>query len=244
LNECDLRTVRAGRESIAGDRPRHRHLEPYAIVVVRGAFEQTSYAGRVRVSAGELLVQPTLDCHANQLITTGAQILRLPWSDVDDLGGVHALGDLDAIVRAAERDPSAAGRLAAANAHAQRAGARDWPDLLAAAIARDGVTSFAAWAEQLGVARETVSRGFATAYGVPPRRFRAELRARAAWLRIVRSRESLAAIAHATGFADQAHMTRGVRALTGASPVAWRRDARTFRFRRRALAAAPGARSP
>jgi AraC-like DNA-binding protein len=244
LNECDLRSVHAGRESIAGDRPRHRHLEPYAIVVVRGAFEQTSYGGRVRVCSGELLVQPTLDCHANQAVTAGVQILRLPWRDVDDLGGVYALDDLDAIVRTAERDLAAAGRLAAASARVRRAGAEDWPDLLAAAMVGETVTSFAAWAEELGVARETVSRGFAAAYGVPARRFRAELRARAAWLRIVRTDEPLAAIAHGEGFADQAHMTRGVRALTGASPVAWRRDARAARFTRRALAAAPGARSP
>jgi len=243
LNECDLRSVHVGRESVAGDRPRHRHLEPYAIVVVRGAFEQTSYAGRVRVLAGELLVQPTLDCHANQPITAGVQILRLPWPDVDDLGGVYAV-DVDEIVRLAERDVAAAARLARASARRPRAGARDWPDLLAAALVAGDVTSFSAWAEQLGVARETVSRGFATAYGVPPRRFRAELRVRAAWLRIVRTRAALAAIAQATGFADQAHMTRGVRALTGASPAAWRRDARAARFTRRALAAAPGARSP
>jgi len=244
LNECDLRTVSAGRESVAGDRPRHRHLEPYAIVVVRGAFAQTSYAGRVRACAGDLLVQPTLDCHANEGRAPSVQILRLPWPDVDDLGGVYALGDVDAIVRIAERDAAAAARLAAASVRAPRAGSHDWPDLLAAALIADEVTSIAAWAEQLGVARETVSRGFASAYGVPPRRFRAELRARAAWLGIVRSREPLAAIAQATGFADQAHMTRGVRALTGSSPVTWRHDARAARFRRRALAAAPVARSP
>jgi hypothetical protein len=32
-----------------------------------GAFEQASYAGRVTVRAGDLMVQPTLDCHANGL---------------------------------------------------------------------------------------------------------------------------------------------------------------------------------
>src|SRR5262249_43079772 len=93
-----------------------------------------------------------------------------------------------------------------------------------------GVSSFARWAARIGVARETVARAFSTAFGVSARQFRAELMARAAWLRIVRTRDSLAQIALASGFADQAHMTRGVHQLTGASPAVWRRDQRTLGF--------------
>ncbi len=44
-----------------------------------GAFEQASYAGRVTVRAGDLMVQPTLDCHANGLPSRHAHVLRLPW---------------------------------------------------------------------------------------------------------------------------------------------------------------------
>ena len=226
-----LCTVRAGRERLAPghDRPRHRHLEPYAILVLRGAFAQTSYAGRVRVTAGDLLVQPALDCHANHLLTPGADILRLPWPDIADLGGVYPLIDPDTIARAAERDPRAAAELARAQLAltAPSVGrSSDLPDLLAAALVEGAVPSLATWAERAGAARETVARAFGAAYGVPARRFRVELRARAAWLAIVRTREPLAAIAVATGFADQAHMTRHVRALTGAPPTAWRRAPR------------------
>jgi AraC-like DNA-binding protein len=224
-----LCTVRAGRERLGPghDRPRHRHLEPYAILVLRGAFAQTSYAGRVRVGAGDLLVQPPLDCHANQMLTPGAEILRLPWPDVADLGGVYPLPDADAIARAAERDPLDAAALARAHAMTRNRAANDLPDLLAAALVAGTVPSLAAWAERAGVARETVARAFTAAYGVPARRFRVELRARAAWLTIVRTRHPLAAIAAATGFADQAHMTRDIRALTGAPPAAWRGISRT-----------------
>ncbi|TMV72421.1 AraC family transcriptional regulator, partial [Thioclava sp. BHET1] len=35
--------------------------------------------------------------------------------------------------------------------------------------------------------------------------------------------QSVAAIADATGFADQAHLTRAFRQQTGATPAAWRR---------------------
>ena len=43
-----------------------------------------------------------------------------------------------------------------------------------------------------------------------------------AWLAIARTHTPLAAIAADTGFADQAHMTRSVKDVTGASPGAWR----------------------
>jgi len=251
LNECDraasprgptpaLRTVAWGRESLpAGcDRARHQHLHPYAIVVLSGQFDQVGYAGRLRVSAGDLLVQPTLDAHANRMPRTrGARILRLPWPDVDDLGGAVTVSDLDAIVRAAERDLPAAAALA--HAQAARAGpvrrpVLDLPDLLAADLVAGDVRRLGRWSERHGIARETASRAFTAAFGVPARQFRAELRARAAWLQIVRTRDGLAAIAATTGFADQAHMTRDVRALTGASPARWRRDPRVVDLARAA----------
>ena len=249
MNECDgaatpgaprspLRCVPWGREALPSghDQSRHQHLHPYAIVVISGQFDQVGYAGRIRVRAGDLLVQPTLDAHANRMPRArGADILRLPWPDVDDLGGAIALGDLDAIVRAAERDLAAASAVAraqAALAGPPRRRILDLPDLLAAELATGSVPDLARWAEQRGVARETASRAFTAAFGVPARRFRCELRARAAWLQIVRTGDDLAAIAAATGFADQAHMTRDMRALTGASPARWRRDPRVVNLRR------------
>jgi AraC-like DNA-binding protein len=228
LNVCD---IVPGRERLApgSDRPRHRHLLPYAIVVLRGSFDQTSYAGRVRVVAGDLLVQPTLDCHANRLASADAEILRLPWHDVDS-GRCVALADVDAIARAAERDVHEAVALAREGGDARRA-ANDLRDELATALAGGEVGSLGAWARARGVARETMSRGFSLAYGVSARRFRVELQARAAWLAIVRSRRTLAAIAQEAGFADQAHMTRAVRAVTGSTPARWRRDPRVVEIR-------------
>jgi AraC-like DNA-binding protein len=234
-----LKTIIPGCQDIAPGHhlARHRHLQPYAIVLIRGGFDQVGYAGRVRVQTGDLLIQPTLDAHANRMPARfqGATILRLPWGDSDGLGGVFELPDPDAIVRAAERDLGEAARLARAQwlaGAAPRTAADDLPDQLAADLAEGRVASLAIWADQVGVARETVSRAFSAAFGVPARRFRAELNARAAWLRIVRTRDSLAHIAVATGFADQAHMTRSVRDLTGASPAAWRRDHRAVAFHR------------
>lgn len=229
MNERDvLKSVRAGRERLprAYHLPRHRHGESYAIVVVRGRLAQVGYAGRVVVETGQLLVQPVLDCHANEMVSPGADILRLPWPD-DAAGGLFALRDPDAVIVAAERDAGDAAAMARDEITGPLAAKADLPDELARALAGGRVGSLRAWAESRGLARETVSRAFSLAWGVDARRYRSELRARAAWLQITTTTASLASIAHATAFADQAHMTRSVRALTGRSPGAWRRATAT-----------------
>ena len=91
-------------------------------------------------------------------------------------------------------------------------------------LARNASTEIGTWAEVNGLARETVSRGFAVAYGIAPSVLRAELRARTAWLRITRGSDCLCRIAADTGFADQAHMTRWIHRMTGAPPAVWRRN--------------------
>jgi AraC-like DNA-binding protein len=225
LNERDLlKSVRAGRERLPDGYhlPRHRHREAYAIVMVRGRLAQIGYAGRVLLETGQLLIQPVLDCHANEMVSPGADILRLPWPDVA-VGGLFALHDPDAVIAAAETDPREASAIACATLGAKLEAKTDLPDELANAIACDRVDSLHAWAAERGLARETVSRAFSQAWGIDARRYRSELRARAAWLQITTTTHSLASIAQATSFADQAHMTRSVRALTGRSPGAWRK---------------------
>lgn len=230
-----LRTIECGLEHLPAGacRARHRHREAYAIVVLAGGFEQAGYAGRLQPGAGDLLIQPALDAHANWMPRRrGATILRLPWHDEGDLGGLYALADADAVARAAERDLHAATSLAReqwALRTERRLPRSDLPDLLARELAAGQVASLSAWAEHAGVARESLSRAFRAAYGVSARQLRLELRTRAAWVAIRRTCEPLSAIALAAGFADQAHMTRSVRALTGAPPMAWRHAAERAR---------------
>jgi AraC-like DNA-binding protein len=210
--------------------PRHRHLHAYATVVLAGTFEECGYVGRLRATAGDVLVHPAMDCHANHMVSAGVKLIRLNWTDRTGLGGLYRVNDVDLLARTAERDVvEAAERLADALTAPWPLppGARDdWPDALAASLSGRPSTEIASWADRHGLARETVSRGFAAAYGAPPAVFRGELRARAAWLRITRGADPLASIAQDTGFADQAHMTRWVQRLTGAPPTAWRLPAR------------------
>jgi len=130
--------------------------------------------------------------------------------------------DPDRIARIAERDLRAAtvdllDQLAPVTAQPG-----DWPDQLADALRGDGRLCLAAWAEMTGIAPGSVSRGFRQAYGVSPARYRSEARARLA-LRRLSDPASLADLALDAGFADQAHMTRAIVALTGRTPGVWRR---------------------
>jgi AraC-like DNA-binding protein len=208
--------------------PRHRHLRGYATVVLAGRFEESGYLGRLCASAGDVLIHPALDCHANEMVSAGVKLIRLHWSDAHAPAGLYRVDEVDALARAAEKDPREAEVLLREVLKKRQSPApgrrNDWPDLLAAELARAPSTGIGTWATAHRLTRETVSRGFASAYGVMPKVFRAELRTRAAWVRITQGPDGLSKIAAETGFADQAHMTRWIRSITGASPAVWRRE--------------------
>lgn len=197
-------------------------------MVLAGTFEESGYVGRIRATAGDVLIHPTLDCHANHTVAAGVKLIRLEWAEVEIAGGLYRLNEVDDVARTAEKDLREAALLlkyALAKACGSTPGrSNDWPDLLAADLARNASMPIGDWAEVNGLARETVSRGFASAYGIRPSTFRAELRARSAWLRVTRGSEGLCTIAAETGFADQAHMTRWIHRITGAPPGFWRRE--------------------
>jgi AraC-like DNA-binding protein len=208
--------------------PRHRHLRAYATVVMAGCFEESGYVGRIRATAGDVLIHPSLDCHANQMISAGVKLIRLDWADTSGIGGLYHLDEVDELARTAEKDVMEAARLlerALRKKSLPSPGRRnDWPDLLLVDLAMNASTEIGVRAEVNGLARETVSRGFAAAYGIVPSVLRAELRARTAWLRVTRGSDCLCSIAADTGFADQAHMTRWIHRITGAPPAVWRRN--------------------
>jgi AraC-like DNA-binding protein len=208
--------------------PRHRHLHAYATVVLAGSFEESGYNGRIRATAGDVLIHPALDCHGNQMISAGVKLIRLNWRDASGIGGLYRLDSIDEIARTAEKDIIEATHLLKSTLRERRkpsSGQRnDWPDLLLEDLTKYPAIEIGAWAEANGLARETVSRGFSAAYGTTPSILRAELRVRSAWLRITRGSDCLCRIAAETGFADQAHMTRWVRRVTGAPPAVWRRN--------------------
>jgi AraC-like DNA-binding protein len=230
INNSYFRQITPGIETIlcSLSLPRHRHLRAYATVVLAGSFEESGYVGRIQATAGDVLIHPTLDCHANRMVSAGVKLIRLDWPDASGVGGLYHLDSVDELARTAEKDVIEATHLLKRALREKRLPSpgkkNDWPDLLLADLATGSSMEIGVWAELNGLARATVSRGFAAAYGIAPSVLRAEFRARTAWLRITRGSDCLCRIAADTGFADQAHMTRWIHRITGASPSVWRRN--------------------
>jgi AraC-like DNA-binding protein len=226
-----FRHIHPGFDTIAAGyrRPRHAHLSAYATILLDGTYEQASFAGRMRIEAGDVLIQPVLDRHDSRCLPKcGLRLLRLAWIPEPGLGGVYKVRSIDTVIRTAISDPAAASELlreALRDAVHEPVMQKDWPDLLSAHL-RAGGNSLSRWADEHRLARETVSRGFVRTFGVAPRQYAAELRARAAWIRVVTRGDDLALIASELGYADQPHMTRAIRMFTGAPPDTWRRHLR------------------
>ncbi|MEO7169164.1 MAG: AraC family transcriptional regulator, partial [Sphingomonas sp.] len=142
--------------------------------------------------------------------------LPLPATGTEATLGV--VDDPDAVARLAERDPRAAAELLHAMFRASSARLSDWPDLLAAALASGPDHHLADWADNMGIAPETLSRGFRRAYGTSPKRYRLEHRTLRAVRLLPGWHGSIAALAAETGFADQSHLTHAIVSLTGSTP--------------------------
>lgn len=205
-----------------GELPRHRHDHGYAAVVLSGTYEEAGDNGRRWVGPGDVVAHGLYEAHLNRTPARGAQVLNLPLEG-KALSPFGAVADPDAIVRAAERDPREAAALVIAQHQPAAGGPRDWPDLLAEALVAAPL-SIGAWARAHDLTAAYVARGFRRVFGVTPLAYGREARARAALGASLFSRRSLAEIAQATGFSDQAHMTRAVAALSGQPPGAWRRS--------------------
>lgn len=199
---------------------RHRHVEPYIAVVLAGSYIEAGDGGRVRAEPGTVIAHEPLSAHRDDFGAAGAVVLNFP--AIDGVAGTGRVADLDSVARTAERDMRAAGRMLAAQFRLAALSPDDWPDQLADALARDPDLSISDWADGAGLDPASVSRGFARAYGVSPKRFRLEARVRRAVRSLAAWQGSLAAFAAEHGFADQAHLARTVRAITGATPRALR----------------------
>ena len=208
---------------------RHGHAAPYAAVVLTGGYEEAGEGGRFRAEPGDVLVHAAFSAHLDRTgRATTVLNLPLPWLWA---GGSTrmAVNDADALTRLAERDVRAAGRMLLESLRPGAAGLDDEADLLAAALGEGDGDPLSVWSDGRGVSRGTVWRGFRAAYGVAPARFRVEARARRAWRRLAGGSAALAEIALGEGYADQAHMSRDVRALTGRTPGQWRALRHSFK---------------
>lgn len=78
-------------------------------------------------------------------------------------------------------------------------------------------------AEAAGLSESWFAHSFKQAAGETPLQWQIRLRIERAQEMLADPSRSVAEVAAATGFADQAHLTRAFRAQTGGTPAAWRR---------------------
>lgn len=223
-NRHTYRAVQVGLKAFAHGSapPRHRHSEAYASVVLAGSFTEAGFAGRAEVRPGDVLFHGRFDCHANSSSGSGTvQILCLPWMD-EWVEGHFRTTDPDLLARLAERDSRESMAALAESLQVVKTPLQHWTGKLASALQSVPPFFLRSWAAEAGMRPEALSRGFHREFGVSPKQFRREARARRAWREILRSPRTLTTIAHEFGFADLAHMSRSVRSLTGYPPSAWR----------------------
>jgi AraC-like DNA-binding protein len=199
--------------------------------VLAGSFTEASFAGRMPAVPGDVLLHGRFDCHMDVGHSRKSlQILRLPWLN-DAVEGHFRTQDPEQIVRLAERDPLEAMVLLARDLRPVLRRERHWTEELAADLTHDSMLPLRTWAARRGIPPHALSRGFQREFGVSAKLFRLEARARRAWRTVLSSDHSLTCIAHDTGFADLAHMSRSIRAFTGLAPTVWRESARTDAMR-------------
>jgi len=202
---------------------RHSHNSPYVALVLSGSYEEAGDLGRFHVRAGDVLLHDRFEAHIDRFAAAGATVLNLSLRPGQVFApGAGAVSDPDLVARQAEQSRSAATELLLSLVQRCAAKIADWPDKLAADLIHDPSIRLSAWAEEEGLAPWTISRGFAQVFGISPEAFRARVRSRQAWKAVQRTERPLAEIALQSGFADQAHMTRSVKQVTGMSPQAWR----------------------
>jgi AraC-like DNA-binding protein len=193
-------------------------------LILSGGYEEAGDGGRWCVAPGDVLAHRPFEAHLDRVQTRGCTLLNLPLPPDAELPGGFRVSDPDEIVRLAQTDARAAMTLLLESAKEPLRARQDWPDRLAEALRSGRHFSIGTWGDAEGLNAASISRGFRQAFGVTPSRYRQEARGRRALEILNGHQHSLSSASYACGFADQSHMTRVVRHITGVPPGRWVRD--------------------
>ena len=185
----------------------HRHGDDCTSVALDADVAAGLWGGDPALPAGPLPVAPALDVEHRLLL---AESLR--GEDVSE----RALNLVARALEAVGPRRVASGRPATTRAR------RALADAAREALAERPDRSLVELARLLAVSPHHLSRVFRAQTGHTVARHRMRLRVRAALDRLSGGERELARLAFELGFADQAHLTRVVRAETGATPSALR----------------------
>lgn len=211
---------------------RHVHAQAYVSILLSGSYEEAGDLGRFFLDPGDVVFHDRFEAHVDRFTFTGARVLNLPIRDYQSAWvGVGRVSDLNCVIRLAEGSSHDALEAVIHLAQPHCREARDWPEELALELLRNPSLCLGAWCQRRSLAPWSVSRGFSQVFSVSPEAYRARAKARKAWKACQQSSDRLADVAVRCGFADQSHMTRQVKELTGRTPHAWRSFGMTPRSR-------------
>lgn len=203
----------------------HRHRRAYAGLVLSGGYVEIGPDGAWICEAGDIVLHPPFHLHGDRVSGRGAMVLnfhlplgRPAFGDIASYSVVRSASP-ERLERMAVRDPISALAEALEDGEVQApAEPVDWCDRVAAELAAALQTQIGQLARLHGVSPEHLSRTFRRRFGVGPARYRAEQNLRRALRALADSCDTLSDVAHGAGYADQAHMGRAIKAVTGVSP--------------------------
>lgn len=175
------------------------------------------------MKAGDVILHDRFEAHLDRFSGARTRVLNLPLRIGHSFTpGAARVADADLVARTAEGNPEEASDLLLSMIDEIRPAHADWPDALAEAMLQDPCLRLSQWAAEQHLAPWAVSRGFKQVFEATPESFRARVRTLRAWKAIRTTNQPLSRIAIELGFADQSHMTRSVKQITGTPPEAWR----------------------
>lgn len=228
--------------------PIHDHAQPYMCLVLGGAYEESSRAGSLRARPGSLLGHPEGHRHCNLFGHTGARCFNVIPDQMwrNSFGWTYLLDDathtelgacaapLNAVAQELRRPDDLSPLVLTASilemvVSATRRRIERTPaplvrrviDLVNANIGR--MPSMATLAFETEVHPAHLSRVFRQQTSMTIGVFARQQRVKLALEQLANTVHTLSAIAAHSGFADQAHMTRAVRASVGLTPAAYRK---------------------
>ena len=230
---------------------RHVHERPIVCVMLEGSFDHIGDRRNSYCTPGTVLIEPAGDPHGNAIRRVGARVLVVEPEPSDDLlRSVEGLLESSAYFRhpgIVDRAHWLARELSAKDAAAPLALEAGALDLLAVAARLTMCVQGAepAWlrrvremvedrfrdplrlsdlAREAGVHPAHMSRAFRERYHETIHARVRRLRLEWAAGRLAETDDPIAAIAIAAGFADQSHLTRALKARSGLTPAAYRRE--------------------
>lgn len=218
----------------------HEHAAAYACIVLGGGFRERYARGEILHKAGDVILHPAGERHADDFGDVGALCLNLHLDEpvmaplrqradpctirtADELAAEIAMGRCGDSLVCESLIAELAGLVYMRSPPAADCVARV---LRALHDAPDEEWTLDALAGLAGRHPTHLARAFRARMGVSLGAYRRRRRLTRLALDVRMGSAPLSQLAHEHGYADQAHMTRAFRAFAGVSPAAWRRLAR------------------